>query len=71
MAVANGVGRLGTRCDVDFATRLVSFESVLRARERFADRVDIEIVVLPQEGIVSGPGAPVPDSGFQHSDLMP
>jgi cytosine deaminase len=58
MAVANGVGKMRTQCDVDFATRLVSFEGVMRARERFAGLIDVQITAFPQEGIVSDPEAP-------------
>jgi cytosine/creatinine deaminase len=58
MAVANGIGKMRTQCDVDFATRLVSFEGLLRARERFSHLIDVEIVAFPQEGIVSDPQAP-------------
>lgn len=58
LAVAHGVGRMRTQCDVDFATRLVSFEGVMRARERFAHAIDVEITAFPQEGIVADPQAP-------------
>jgi cytosine deaminase len=58
MAVANGVGKMRTQCDVDFATRLVSFEGVVRARDSFAQLIDVEIVAFPQEGIVSDSEAP-------------
>jgi cytosine deaminase len=58
LGVAHGIGRMRTQCDVDFATRLVSFEGVLRARDRFADVIDLEIVAFPQEGIVADPEAP-------------
>lgn len=58
LAIAHGTGKMRTQCDVDFATRLVSLEGVLRARERFADLIDIEIVAFPQEGIVADPEAP-------------
>jgi cytosine deaminase len=58
MAVANGVGKMRTQCDVDFATRLVSFEGVMRARERLAGLIDVQITAFPQEGIVSDPEAP-------------
>jgi cytosine deaminase len=58
LAVAHGVGRMRAQCDVDFATRLVSLEGVLRARERFRDLIDVEVTALPQEGIVTDPEAP-------------
>lgn len=58
LAVAQGIGRMRTNVDVDFATRLVSLEGVLRARERFRGLIDIEIIAFPQEGIVTDPEAP-------------
>ena len=58
LAVAQGIGRMRTNVDVDFATRLVSMEGILRARERFAGLIDLEIVAFPQEGIVSDTEAP-------------
>jgi cytosine deaminase len=58
MAVAQGIGRMRTQVDVDFATRLVSLEGVLRAQERFRNLIDLEIVAFPQEGIVTDPEAP-------------
>ncbi len=58
LAVAHGTGRLSAQIDVDFATKLVSFEGVLRARERFSDTIDITLVAFPQEGIVADPEAP-------------
>ncbi len=58
LAVAHGTGRLHAQIDVDFATRLVSFEGVLRARERFAGVIDTTCVAFPQEGIVADKEAP-------------
>ena len=58
LAVTHGTGKIRTQCDVDFATRLVSLEGVLRARERFADLIDVEVTAFPQEGIVADPEAP-------------
>ena len=58
LAAAHGIGRLHAQIDVDFATKLVSFEGVLRARDRFAGVVDVTLVAFPQEGIVADPEAP-------------
>lgn len=58
LAVAQGIGRIRTQVDVDFATKLVSLEGVLRAQERFHNLIDLEIVAFPQEGIVTDPEAP-------------
>jgi cytosine deaminase len=58
LAVAQGIGTIRSQVDVDFATKLVSLEGVLRARERFQNLIDVEIVAFPQEGIVTDPEAP-------------
>ncbi len=58
LAVAQGIGRIRTNVDVDFATRLISMEGVLRARERFHGLIDVEVIAFPQEGIVTDPEAP-------------
>ncbi|MEW9834244.1 amidohydrolase family protein [Mesorhizobium marinum] len=58
LAVAQGLGAIRSQVDVDFATGLVSLEGVLRARERFSNSIDIQIVAFPQEGIVTDPKAP-------------
>ena len=58
LAAAHGIGRLHAQIDVDYATRLVSFEGVMRARDRFAGVVDVTLVAFPQEGIVADPEAP-------------
>lgn len=58
LAVAQGLGAIRSQVDVDFATRLVSLEGVMRARERFAGLIDVEIVAFPQEGIITDPAAP-------------
>lgn len=58
LAVAHGVGFLRAQVDVDFATRLISFEGVARAKERFRESIDVQLVAFPQEGIVTDPEAP-------------
>lgn len=54
-AVAHGTGLLRAQVDVDSFTGLVSLEGVLRARERFAGLIEVEVVAFPQEGIVCDP----------------
>ena len=58
LAAAHGIGRLHAQIDVDYATKLISFEGVMRARDRFAGVVDVTLVAFPQEGIVADPEAP-------------
>ncbi len=59
LAVAQGIGRMRTHVDVDFATKLISLEGILQARQRFQNLIDVEIVAFPQEGIVTDPQAPM------------
>lgn len=54
-AVAHGTGVMRAQCDVDSFTGLVSFEGVMRAKERFRDLIDVEVVAFPQEGVVCDP----------------
>lgn len=58
LAVAQGLGAIRSQVDVDFATGLVSLEGVTRAKDRFRQMIDVEIVAFPQEGIVTDPKAP-------------
>ena len=55
-AVANGIFRLRTHVDVDPIGGTRPAEGLIRARDRFRDFVDIQIVAFPQEGIVKSPG---------------
>jgi cytosine deaminase len=58
LAVANGVGIMRAHASVDSQQELVSLEGVLRARDRWADAVDIEIVALIDESVVEHPELP-------------
>ncbi|MBR45823.1 MAG: hypothetical protein CMM31_04960 [Rhodospirillaceae bacterium] len=58
LAVAQGIGHIRAQCDVDYATKLISFEGLLRARENFAEAIDVEIVAFPQEGMIKDMEAP-------------
>lgn len=55
-ALQSGVGALRGQVDIDSVTHLVSFEGVLRARERFAGLMDIQLTAFPQEGVFRDPG---------------
>lgn len=55
-ALENGVSRLRSHVDVDPIGGTRPAEGVIRARERFGDLIDIQIVAFPQEGIVKSPG---------------
>jgi cytosine/creatinine deaminase len=55
LAISNGVGLMRAHVAIDTAQKLISLEGVLRARERWADTVEIEIVALLEESIVEHP----------------
>ena len=55
-AIENGVSQLRTHVDVDPIGGIRPAEGLIRARERFRDLIDIQIVAFPQEGIVKSPG---------------
>ena len=56
-AVANGVGAMRAQVDVDSAVGLKGIEAMLRVKAAFADRITLQLVAFPQEGIVRDPGA--------------
>src|SRR5260370_18400873 len=51
-----GIPRRRSRLDVDPVGAPGPAEGLSRARQRFRDLIDIQIVELPQEGIVKSPG---------------
>ena len=55
-AIQNGISRLRTHVDVDPIGGARPAEGLIRARARFRDLIDIQIVAFPQEGIVKSPG---------------
>ena len=55
-ALSNGILRLRTHVDVDPIGGVRPAEGLIRARDRFRDLMDIQIVAFPQEGIVKSPG---------------
>jgi cytosine/creatinine deaminase len=55
LAISNGVGLMRAHASVDTTQELISLEGVLRARDRWADAIEIEIVALLDESIVEHP----------------
>ncbi len=55
-ALSNGISRLRTHVDVDPIGGTRPAEGLIRARDRFRELMDIQIVAFPQEGIVKSPG---------------
>ncbi len=58
-AIENGVSQLRTHVAVDPIGGTRPAEGLIRARERFRELIDIQIVAFPQEGIVKSPGTEV------------
>ena len=56
ICVGHGTSHIRTHIDVDTEIRLERLEGMLEARQRYGDRVDIEIVAFPQSGVACRPG---------------
>lgn len=54
--IAAGTGYLRTHVDIDAEWKLANLEAVVAIREKFRDRIDIQIVAFPQSGILASPG---------------
>lgn len=54
--VANGTAHIRTHVDIDLEGKLSKLEAVMEVRERYADKVTIEIVAFPQSGVSRRPG---------------
>jgi cytosine deaminase len=54
--ISHGTMRMRTHCEVDPLVGLRGFEGVLALRERYAWAIDLEICVMPQEGLLNNPG---------------
>jgi len=55
-AVGNGTTLMRSHADVDTIGGLVPIEALIALREEVADRVDLQVVAFPQEGILRDPG---------------
>ncbi len=55
-AFAHGTVAMRSHVDVDATTGLANLHAVMEARDRWADRVAIELVAFPQAGILTCPG---------------
>lgn len=54
--VARGTTHLRTHVDIDLESGLAKLDGVLAARERYHDRVTVQIVAFPQSGVMRCPG---------------
>jgi cytosine/adenosine deaminase-related metal-dependent hydrolase len=56
LTVARGTAHLRTHVDIDLESRLLKRDGVLAARERYRGLVSVQIVALPQSGVMRCPG---------------
>jgi cytosine deaminase len=56
-ALRHGVTALRAQCDVDPLIGLLALEAMVELRREWADRMDLQIVAFPQEGLVADPKA--------------
>src|SRR3954452_25276892 len=54
--VVRGTTHLRTHVDIDLESGLAKLDGVLAARERYRDRVTVQIVAFPQSGVMRCPG---------------
>jgi cytosine deaminase len=52
-----GVSHIRAFADVDTKAKLIGVNALLRIKEEFKDRIGIQVVAFPQDGIVREPGA--------------
>ncbi len=57
LAVKFGNTHIRAFADTDTKAKLEGVKALIRAREEFQDRVTIEVVAFPQDGVVRDPGA--------------
>ena len=57
LAVRFGNTHIRAFADTDTKARLEGVKALLRAREEYKDRVEIQVVAFPQDGVVRDPGA--------------
>jgi cytosine deaminase len=57
LAVKYGNTHIRAFADVDTKGKLEGVKALIKAREEFKDRVEIQIVAFPQDGIIRDPGA--------------
>jgi hypothetical protein len=54
--VTRGTTHLRTHVDIDLENGLAKLDGVLAARERYRDRVTVQVVAFPQSGVMRCPG---------------
>lgn len=58
LCIANGATHMRSHVMVDGSVGLKSLETILSVRDEYRDRIDIQLVAFPQNGILSSPGTP-------------
>jgi cytosine deaminase len=56
-ALRHGTTAIRAQCDVDPVIGLLALDALVALRREFADRLDLQIVAFPQEGLLGGPEA--------------
>jgi cytosine deaminase len=56
-ALRHGTTAIRAQCDVDPVVGLLALDALVALRREFADRLDLQIVAFPQEGLLGGPEA--------------
>ena len=56
-AVGYGTGLMRAFADTDTSAHLEGVRAVMQVRDEYRDRIDIEVVAFPQDGVVRDPGA--------------
>lgn len=56
LSISKGTTHIRTHVDVDTDAGLTYWEGVLEARERFANKIDLQLVAFPQSGMLIRPG---------------
>lgn len=57
LAVKYGNTHIRAFADTDTKAKLEGVKALIRAREEFRDRVEVQVVAFPQDGVVRDPGA--------------
>jgi len=56
LALRNGCTHIRAFADVDSKARLVGLKALLKAREEYCGRVEVQVVAFPQDGVAREPG---------------
>ncbi len=57
LAVKFGNTHIRAFADTDTKAKLIGVKAVIKAREEYKDRIDVQVVAFPQDGIARDPGA--------------